>query len=108
MAAVVLRQRCHPGRFAVVRRGVPRGRRGDAPRASALRRGRPRVTWPDGAATPSGHGPRLAARPARQELLRRGPTIAFGFVVEEPVPPRHTDGEDVTREPIGRPLGRVA
>ncbi|MBB5126635.1 Scr1 family TA system antitoxin-like transcriptional regulator [Streptomyces griseoloalbus] len=38
---------------------------------------------------------RIAARPARQELLGRRPPIAFGFIVEESVLPRHTGGEDV-------------
>lgn len=43
---------------------------------------------------------RIAARQARQELLRRTPPIAFSFIVEESVLLRHTGGEDVTRELI--------
>jgi transcriptional regulator with XRE-family HTH domain len=41
---------------------------------------------------------RIAARRARQELLRRTPPIALSFIVEESVLLRHTGGEDVTRE----------
>ncbi|MGW0137920.1 helix-turn-helix domain-containing protein [Streptomyces calvus] len=47
---------------------------------------------------------RIAARLARQELLRRRPPIAFSFIVEESVLLRHTGGEDVTRELIGHLL----
>lgn len=48
---------------------------------------------------------RIAARLARQELIGRRPPIAFSLIiVEESVLPRHTGGEDVTRELIGRLL----
>lgn len=40
---------------------------------------------------------RIAARRARQELLRRTPPIAFSFIVEEAVLLRHIGGEEVTR-----------
>ncbi|MFF0107995.1 Scr1 family TA system antitoxin-like transcriptional regulator [Streptomyces hirsutus] len=40
----------------------------------------------------------------RQDLLRREPSIAFSLIVEEPVPLRHTGGEEVTREMLGHLL----
>lgn len=47
---------------------------------------------------------RIAARRARQELLRREPPIALNFIVEESVLLRHTGTEEVTRELLGHLL----
>ncbi|MEV8532918.1 helix-turn-helix transcriptional regulator [Streptomyces sp. NPDC051211] len=41
---------------------------------------------------------RVAARLARQKLLRRAPYIAFSFIVDQPVIDRQTGGLEVTRE----------
>ncbi|MFI0904808.1 Scr1 family TA system antitoxin-like transcriptional regulator [Streptomyces sioyaensis] len=43
---------------------------------------------------------RVAARLARQELLRRKPPIAFSFIIEQALIERHTGGIEVTRELI--------
>ena len=40
---------------------------------------------------------RVAARLARQELLRRKPLVAFSFIIEQAVIERHTGGAEVTR-----------
>ena len=47
---------------------------------------------------------RVAARLARQQLLRRQPSIEFSFIIEQALLERHTGGSEATSELIGNLL----